>query len=81
MTALFIINLFIVLNYYYFGFYPDGIIKIILTVLGLISLAVGVLLIIKNAKKYEQTESKLDFIKSIPIGIIVCVFMWIMGLL
>lgn len=77
----FINNLFIVLNYYYFGFYPDGIIKIILTVLGLISLAVGVLLIIKNDKKYERTESRLDFIKSVPIGIIVCVFMWIMGLI
>lgn len=74
-------NLFIVLNYYFFGFYPEGILKIVLTVLGLISLAVGIILIIKNGKNYEQTEPKVNFVKSIPIGIVVCVFMWIMGLM
>ncbi len=76
----FLNNLFIVLNYYFIGFYPEGILKIILTIVGLISLAIGLLLVLKNNKEYAKTENKINFIKSIPIGIIVCVFMWIMGL-
>ena len=76
----FINNLFIVLNYYFIGFYPTGIVKIILTIVGVISLAVGILLILKNNVKCEQSESKKNFITGIPIGVIVCVFMWIAGL-
>ncbi len=74
-------NLFIVLNYYFIGFYPNGSLKITLTVLGLISLVIGLYLIIKNRKNYEVKESKKNFITGIPIGIIVCIIMWIMGLL
>ncbi len=73
-------NLFIVLNYYFIGFYPVGILKIILTVLGLIALAVGLYLIIKNDKKYIQEESKKNYILGVPIGIIVCIIMWVLGL-
>jgi uncharacterized membrane protein YidH (DUF202 family) len=76
----FINNLFIVLNYYFIGFYPTGIVKIILTIVGVISLALGVLLILKNDKKYEKTESIKNFISGVPIGVIVCVFIWIAGL-
>ena len=74
-------NLFIVLNYYFIGFYPVGNLKIILTVFGLISLAIGLYLIMKNNKPYSQLESKKNYISGVPIGIIVCVIMWVMGLM
>ena len=73
-------NLFIVLNYYFIGFYPSGIVKTVLTVVGLISLIIGIYLLFKNNKKYEQIESKKNYVTGIPIGIIVCIIMWIMGL-
>jgi membrane protease YdiL (CAAX protease family) len=50
----FINNLYIVLNYYFIGFYPSGIVKTVLTVVGLISLIIGIYLLLKNNKKYEQ---------------------------
>ncbi len=77
----FINNLFIVLNYYFIKFYPTGALKIILTVLGLICLACGVLILLKNSEKIDKTENKKNYLKSFPIGLIVCVFMWIVGLL
>ncbi len=77
----FINNLFIVLNYYFIKFYPTGALKIILTILGLICLAGGVLILLKHSEKIEQTESKKNYLKSFPIGLVVCVFMWILGLL
>lgn len=76
----FINNLFIVINYYFIGFYPTGTVKVILTVIGLLALVLGLLILLKNSVKYEQLESKKNFIKGVPIGVIVCVFMWIMGL-
>lgn len=76
----FINNLFIVLNYYFIGFYPTGIVKIILTIVGIVSLSLGLLLILKKNYKYEQKENLTNFISGVPIGVIVCVFMWIAGL-
>ncbi|MBO5925994.1 MAG: hypothetical protein J6Q38_00325, partial [Clostridia bacterium] len=58
----------------------EGALKIILTVLGIISLALGVFLLLKNQNKYEKTEKRRDFISGVPIGVIACVFVWIVGL-
>ncbi len=76
----FINNLFIVLNYYFINFYPTGALKIILTITGLICLSLGVFLLVKKGEKLEKTESKMNYLKSVPIGLIVCVFMWVAGL-
>ena len=73
-------NLFVVLNYYFIKFYPTGTIKLILTILGLISLGLGVFLLIKNKKETNKFESKKNVIVGIPIGIIICVIMWIFNL-
>ena len=73
-------NLFIVLNYYFFSLALVGTFKIVLTVLGLVSLIVGVILLLKNKTDTQQLENKRSFINGIPIGIIVCIFMWIINL-
>ncbi len=73
-------NLFIVFNYYFFSFYPTGGLKIALTALGLLSLLFGIALLVKRNVKYDKAEKKSNFISSFPIGVIICVFMWVAGL-
>jgi membrane protease YdiL (CAAX protease family) len=73
-------NLFIVLNYYFFNFYPVGELKVVLTILGLICLALGLFFVYSNKKEIPALEKKSNFFKSIPFGIIFCVVMWVIGL-
>ena len=73
-------NLFIVLNYYFFNFYPVGELKVVLTILGLICLALGLFFVYSNRKEIPALEKKSNFFKSIPFGIIFCVVMWVIGL-
>ena len=76
----FINNFFIIINYYFLSFYPTGILKYLLIVIGLISLLAGVYLLYKNKKEIKVLESKKDAFLGIPIGIIACVIMWVAGL-
>ena len=73
-------NLFIVLNYYFFNLVFEGEVKIIITVLGLLSLIVGLIMTLRVKTTYEKLENKRNIISGIPIGIIVCAFMWIISL-
>lgn len=73
-------NILIILNYYFWGFAPTGIFAVLLTIIGLISLASGVILLIKNKKNTPVTESKTSFVYGAPIGIVACLILWIVGL-
>lgn len=75
-------NLYIVLNYYFWGFAPAGAAKIILTAAALVSLAAGVLLL-----AFYHPENGVDrncdsktAVKEMTLGFIVCGVMWIIGL-
>ena len=76
-------NLYIVLNYYFWGFEPAGAAKIILTAAGLASLVAGVaLLIFVRPEKGEErdTASAKAAVKNMILGFIVCGVMWIIAL-
>lgn len=80
-------NLFIVLNYYYFNLNFEGAVKIVIILLALISLAIGVLLLIKNDQPTETVqnqEKSLDkkiFLLASVAGILASGCMWLAGLL
>lgn len=76
----FLNNLLIVLNYYFWGFNPSGIYSVLLAVVGILSLVGGVILLIKNKKENAVSEKKISFIYGLPVGIIACVILWIIGL-
>lgn len=82
----FINNLFVVLNYYFFGLEIVGGAKTALTICALVALAVGVALIIIFTKKSENSQEKLEktpfksFMKSGLLGLVVAVAMWLTNL-
>ena len=81
----FINNLFVVVSYYFIPVTFDGVTKIIITVIALIALITGVtlmLVFVKNeeSKKQNSTVTKLDFLKSAIIGLVVCLAMWLTNL-
>ena len=79
-------NLFIVLNEYFFklSFTVDA--QIILTILGLISLALGVFLLLFKQEKQTQNKQELlisqkEFIQKPSWGIIICLVFWVVNLI
>jgi membrane protease YdiL (CAAX protease family) len=81
----FINNLYIVLNYYYFGFTLTGTIKIIVMIIALLMLFVGIVLFykkqgVKNSKEVAK-QNRIIFIMSAVLGFAVALVMWIQGLL
>ena len=78
-------NLYIVLNYYFWGFAPTGGVKIALTAAGAVALIAGVLtLTLFRKKECAKDESlfkcsKLS-VKNMILGFIICGVMWIVGL-
>lgn len=78
----FINNLYIVLNYYYFNITVD----LGLTLLGLISLAVGIVLLVYKRReisldKAEKKQNRTNFLLGAIMGAIASLFMWIQGLI
>ena len=59
--------------------------EIILTVLGLISLAVGLFLLLfkveKQPKTSEMLEERKEFFKGFPIGVVICLTFWVVNLI
>lgn len=78
-------NLYIVLNYYFWGFTLSGILKPIITVLGLIALVAGIVLIVykgsKQERKAEEKQNQVNFILGAVLGIITALAMWITALI
>lgn len=85
LTAIahFINNLFIVLNYYFFNITFSQEIGVVITILGLISLVLGIgLLFINNKKeivKYQSGSVK-DIIFSSILGLSICILFWVVGI-
>ena len=81
----FVNNLFIVLNEYFFKITFTLELEIILTVLGLICLALGVFLLLFKSEKTEKTteilNEKKEFFKGFPIGVAICLIFWIVNLI
>ena len=85
IIAHFINNFFVVLNYYFLNLNFNDTVKIAITIIALIMLVVGVvimLVFVKNEepKKQNSTVTKLDFLKSAIIGLVVCLAMWLTNL-
>ena len=80
----FINNLFIVLNEYFFKLTFTLELEIVLTILGLISLALGVFLLLFKSEKQPKTNEMLserkEFFKGLPIGFAICLAFWIVNL-
>ena len=80
----FINNLFIVLNEYFFKISFTLELEIVLAVLGLISLALGIFLLVFKSEKQSTTSEMLDdrkeFFKGFPIGVVICLAFWIVNL-
>lgn len=80
----FINNLFIVLNEYFFKLTFTLELEIVLTILGLISLALGVFLLVFKSEKQPKTNEMLserkEFFKGLPIGFAICLAFWIVNL-
>ena len=59
--------------------------EITLTVLGLISLALGVFLLLFRSEKQEKTVEMLSerkgFLKGFPIGVAICLAFWVVNLI
>lgn len=76
-------NLYVVLNYYFWGFAPAGAAKIVLTACALVSLLAGVMLLIfvrpEKGGDGDLNDSKTA-LKNMILGFIVCGVMWIIGL-
>ncbi len=81
----FINNLFIVLNEYFFKLTFTVELEIILTILGLVALAVGVFLLLFKVEKQQKTAEMISdrkgFIKGLPIGVIICLTFWVVELI
>ncbi len=82
----FVNNLYIVLNYYYFGIEIMGALKIILTIVGLVALVVGVLLLIKKGEKEIELSKEFkkvnrsEFMLGASLGILISAVTWIVTL-
>ena len=81
----FINNLYIVLNYYYFHISFTGTPYIVMTVIGVIVLAVGILLLFYKRRvisidKAEKKSSRIKFVMGAIMGGVATLFMWIQGL-
>lgn len=82
----FLNNLYIVLNFYYFNIVFDQTTYIIMTVVGLVSLILGVLLLFYKRKpiaveKGEKKQARINFIVGAILGIVATLVMWIQGLI
>ncbi len=79
----FINNLFIVLNYYFFNINFDKITNIIFTILGLISLVVGVVLLLYKSKNFikAQKGTAIKFLLYAFLGLMICILFWVVNLL
>ncbi len=76
-------NLFIVLNYYFFNIQFKGVLEILVVVLGLICFLVGLIILYKKGKKLERKVDKgkaVEFLIGSLIGVLICISMWISGL-
>ena len=85
LTAIahFINNLFIVLNYYFFNITFSQEIGVVITILGLISLVLGIVLLFINNKKEivkYQSGSVKDIIFSSILGLSICILFWVVGI-
>ncbi len=82
----FINNLYIVLNYYFFGFEIVGATQYILMAVGLISLVLGVLLLIKKGEKEIELSKEFkkinqgEFLLGASLGILISLVTWIVTL-
>ncbi len=76
-------NLFVVLNYYFFKISFSNEVNIVVTILGVISLVVGLLLLFLNNKQ-EFVKSNAKSVKQIFLGLFlgisICILFWILGL-
>ena len=77
----FINNAFIVVNFYFINFYPKGTLLVILTVAGLVLLLLGILLLVKNKKENKKIYPFKSLYSGVPVGIMICLFMWVAGLI
>lgn len=81
----FVNNLYLILNYYYFGIKLSGVAFYIVTPIALVSLVLGIVyLVVKGDKPEDNTvnkgELRLKFLLGSAIGIVVAIVMWIAGL-
>ena len=78
-------NLYIVLNYYFWGFTLSGILKPIITIIGILLLVGGIVLLVlkgeKPQKRQGEKESRVNFILGAILGVIASVAMWISALI
>lgn len=82
----FLNNLYVVLNYYFFNFNFDQTTTVILTILGFVSLILGIFLLVKNRKvnevpKLEKKKNRLEFLYGAVMGAVAVLVMWIQGLI
>ena len=76
-------NLFVVLNYYFFNISFSNEVNLVVTVLGVISLVVGLLLLfINNKQKFIKGNAKnvKQIFLGCFLGISICILFWIVGL-
>lgn len=79
----FLNNLYVVLNYYFFNFTPDGVVLYVLTAVGLIFLVVGVLLLVKKGEKEIELSKEFkkvnqnEFMVGASLGILISISIWI----
>lgn len=84
MIAHLLNNLFIVLNYYFFKISYDGILEVIITILGILCFIVGVIILAVKGKKLNVKMDKnkaIDFLIGSIVGILICISMWISSLM
>ncbi len=78
-------NLYIVLNYYFWGFTLSGVLKPIVTILGLLALVSGIVLLVykgaKREREVEEKQNRVNFILGAVLGIITAFAMWITALI
>ncbi len=82
----FINNLYVVLNYYFFNLSFSGTPLLILTILGSLSLAVGLFLLLKNRKEAkissnEKKVNRLNFLLGAVLGAVASLVIWLQGLI
>ncbi len=85
LTAIahFINNLFVVLNYYFFNITFSQELGVVVTILGLISLVLGIVLLFINNKKEivkHQSGSIKEIIFSSILGLSICILFWVVGI-
>ena len=84
MIAHLLNNLFIVLNYYFFKISYDGILEVIITLLGILCFVIGVIILAVKGKKLNVKMDKnkaIDFLIGSIVGILICISMWISSLM